>query len=219
MAEAPLQSRARATEDLLLTTAETLLREGGAEACTIPEVARRSGRSVGAIYRRFADKDALLQKVFRRYFAEMARQNAQGFERLARRDEPLDRLVRAVARGMTAGQRRDRRLVGALLAYARTQSDPAFRREASKLATAALSRIRELLLARRAEIAHPDPETAIDVALAALTLTTQGLIQRDDFSPLAALDEGTLAEELARMLLAYLGGATGADRSGLSAAE
>ncbi|MBV9541623.1 MAG: hypothetical protein JO167_10170, partial [Alphaproteobacteria bacterium] len=39
---APIQARAQLSEDLLLDAAETLLRKGGEDACTMPEVAEQA---------------------------------------------------------------------------------------------------------------------------------------------------------------------------------
>jgi len=39
----------------------------GAEAATVPAIAERAGASVGAVYRRFPDKDALLRAVCERF--------------------------------------------------------------------------------------------------------------------------------------------------------
>ncbi len=201
----PIQARARRTEELLLDTAEDLLRHGDVEACTMPEVARLSGRSIGAIYRRFPDKNALLEKVFRRYFARLGQQNRNNFERLSASSHSLKDLVAAIVRGVVVGQRRDRRLTAALRAFLNEHPDKAFRQEAQKLSGEAFARLRELLLARRQEFTHPDPGRAVDMSFAAISLTAQGQALHDELGALAKIDEETLVAELTRMVLAYFG--------------
>ncbi|MBV9905378.1 MAG: TetR/AcrR family transcriptional regulator, partial [Alphaproteobacteria bacterium] len=193
---APIQARAQLTEDLLLDAAETLLRKGGEDACTMPEVAHHAGRSIGALYKRFPDKDALLRKVFSRYFARTAEHNAAMMDQLD--GLPLPALLSTMIHGMVHGQRRERRLLGAFHSFVRSHPDKAFRREAHRMSGAALARFRELVLAHRNAIKHPDPETAVDTALATLSLTIQGWAQAGDESPLARISEETQARELTR---------------------
>src|SRR5215813_8499872 len=57
------QTRSRESLQRLLKAAAEVLTEGGLEGATIPCIAARAGLSPGAVYRRFPDKDALLQTV------------------------------------------------------------------------------------------------------------------------------------------------------------
>lgn len=200
-----VQKRAKETEDSLLDAAEALLRKGGLDACTVPEIAALAERSVGAVYRRFPDKDVLLRTVFRRYFERAAEQNRKALAQLAAAKCTLPDLVATFVRGMIAGQRRDRRLIAALLAFARSHPEAPFRRKAAEMSGAGIAAFRELLVARRNEVRHPKPEEAVDVALAVVSLTVQGMLQRDDFNPLPDIDNNTLERELTRMTVGYLG--------------
>jgi hypothetical protein len=73
-----------------------------------------SGRSIGAVYRRFPDKNALISKVFHRYFQRLEQQNRKKMDQLAASSESLEALLANMIRGIVMGQRRDRRLVAAL---------------------------------------------------------------------------------------------------------
>src|SRR5262245_8495236 len=57
------QSRSRESLQRLVNAATDVLTERGLEGATIPRIAARAGLSAGAVYRRFPDKDALLQTV------------------------------------------------------------------------------------------------------------------------------------------------------------
>jgi len=59
----------------LLTAAERTLETAGLEGATVPAIARRAGMSVGNVYKRFADKDALLRAVYERFFSEALASN------------------------------------------------------------------------------------------------------------------------------------------------
>lgn len=61
------------TRDQILGAARELLGEGGAAACSMRAVAGRAGLTAGAIYRHFADKDALINEVVASTFSHFDR--------------------------------------------------------------------------------------------------------------------------------------------------
>src|SRR5438309_1231206 len=60
---APQQARSRESLRKLLKAAAEVLGQHGLEGATIPRIAQHAGLTPGAIYRRFPDKDALLETV------------------------------------------------------------------------------------------------------------------------------------------------------------
>src|SRR5580692_5839301 len=58
---APQQARSRESLRKLLKAVEEVLGQDGLEGATIPRIAAHAGLTPGAIYRRFPDKDALLE--------------------------------------------------------------------------------------------------------------------------------------------------------------
>jgi AcrR family transcriptional regulator len=68
----PVQKRSRRTRDRLIEALESLLREGSFEAATVADIADRAGVSVGAVYRRFRNKDAFIPVLFELYFQRLA---------------------------------------------------------------------------------------------------------------------------------------------------
>src|SRR5436190_18964587 len=60
---APQQARSRESLRKLLKAAAEVLGHHGVEGATIPRIAAHAGLTPGAIYRRFRDKDALLEAV------------------------------------------------------------------------------------------------------------------------------------------------------------
>src|SRR5438270_12921478 len=60
---APQQARSRESTRKLLKAAAEVLGQHGLEGATIPRIAQHAGLTPGAIYRRFPDKDALLETV------------------------------------------------------------------------------------------------------------------------------------------------------------
>lgn len=61
------QDRSRETREKLVLAFGQLLREKPFEAITIAELAKRAGVAVGTVYRRFANKDALIPVIFEVY--------------------------------------------------------------------------------------------------------------------------------------------------------
>jgi AcrR family transcriptional regulator len=200
---APKQARSRRTLELLLSAAERLLDEKGLAGTTVPAIARRAGVSVGVVYRRFSDKDALLRAVYERFFRTTTEQNRMQLARAAGIPLPLTSLVRSLIYGMVEGHRRRRGILRALLHYARTHQDADFRQAAEEMNRQAVGAISIVLLAHRDQIKHPDPEKAISFAILSLGATLRHVILEEE--PLKFPVPDNLEEELVRMFLGYLG--------------
>jgi AcrR family transcriptional regulator len=78
-----LQARARRSREAILETAHALLRARGAEALTTVAIAEASGLSVGALYRFFPNKEAIVCEL---YETKLAQVRALGL--VNRRGEP-----------------------------------------------------------------------------------------------------------------------------------
>src|SRR4051812_11232440 len=88
-AERPLRRDAELNRQRILTAAADAFAEGGL-AVTMDEIARRAGVGVGTVYRRFPDKELLIEALFEQridelvVLAEAARDEADPFAGLAR---------------------------------------------------------------------------------------------------------------------------------------
>jgi AcrR family transcriptional regulator len=198
------QRRSQITTERLLEAAESLLRESGGDAATLRAIADRAGVSVGIVYRRFRDKDTVLRAVYTRFFVRIdaANQRALANDRL--RDATSLQILRAVVRGIAEGYQRHRTLVRALVLYARSHPDPAFRKRAMALNAAAYVRIHRLLLGRRREIRHPKPAAAVAFGLSAMAALLQERIVFSDVTALPVVSERELIAEATGMLQSYL---------------
>lgn len=67
MTFAPVQERSQKTEQNLLDALEKLLVKKSITDLTVAEIAAEAGVTTGAIYRRFKDKQHLLQSAFIRF--------------------------------------------------------------------------------------------------------------------------------------------------------
>jgi AcrR family transcriptional regulator len=200
----PKQARSRHTLHRLLSAAEALLEHGGLEAATVPAIAEAAGLSVGVVYRRFPDKDALLRAVYERFFITVRDQNILRLKSIAPLHLPLASIARAMITGMTEGYRRKRGLLRALRRYAQTHPDPAFRREAQKMNRQTMNAIIGLLLIHREKIRHPNPEMAIEFAVVTVASVLQNVILEEEPLHRVHLPE-RLEDELVRLFFGYLG--------------
>jgi AcrR family transcriptional regulator len=202
-ANLPKQARSRLTLHRLLSAAEALLEHGGLEAATVPAIAKAAGVSVGVVYRRFPDKDMLLRAVYERFFTTLSEQNLARLSSAGAMQLPLPSLARGIVLGIAEGYRRKRGLLRALSQYAKTHPDPAFRKVAQRMNRATMNAIVALLLSRREEIRHPDPETAIEFGLITVAAVLHAvIIDEERLQGLRAPRNAD--EELVKMFLAYL---------------
>jgi len=155
------QERGRNTLQRLLDAAERTLESDGLEGATVPAIAAQAGMSVGNVYKRFRDKDSLLQAVYERFFLDSFAGNEFALDPAKWEGAQTAELLSTLVSGMIEGYRVRRSLVRALLLYAQTHPDPAFRSHSEQLRLQSLGLFERLLRDRRADIGHPHPERAI----------------------------------------------------------
>ncbi len=198
----PKQSRSEQTLARLLEAAERLILERGVENVAVSDIARAAGSSVGGFYGRFRDKEELLIALSERSQLRFRQKVRDLLDAERWRDASLAAIVRACVGELVSHVSQRRRLQAAFLhsVAARPQrwrSGIAFRR-------ALTDGVAALLLARREEIAHPDPEAAARFATeTALALMDQRALF-GDIDGVGSLDEARLVDEISRLLLAYL---------------
>jgi AcrR family transcriptional regulator len=204
----PKQDRSAQTLERLVDAAEELLRSEGLEAATVPRIAAAAGMSVGVVYRRFPEKEALLRLVCERYLSRSIEQTRRSCDRADHRDLPLEALVRSIIASMIRRWRADRGILRALSQYLQTQRDEEFESRAAELNAESYRVTAELLLPYAEEMEHPDPESAIRNGLLFVGLTLKALTVTDPPRRLQAgslADRAYLEDELTRLYLGYLG--------------
>ncbi len=203
------QERSRKSLARLLKAAAEVLEKEGLEGATIPRIAARAGLSPGSVYRRFTDKDALLREVCLRLLEENYQQGKEAFTAERWKNIPLADMSRYLIEITVKGHRVHRGLLRALLLFTLQHPDPAFIRKSEELEWRVFQHVAELLLTRRSEIPHPDPETAVRFALLMVGLVVQGAIvlpsDPKDLDRLLPEFERKLESELPTMFLGYLG--------------
>ena len=193
------QKRSEETTNRLIDAAEEILKTGGAEAATLRAIAERANVSVGIVYRRFPDKDAVLRSVYLRYFSRAADSNARVFASTDWTRYATPFLTKILIEGMITGYRAHRNVLRALIIYARSHEDAAFRERAESMNEHALDELVKVFDARRAEMNHPHPVEGIRFAITSIAAVAQDrVIFHRSTDP-------HLSRELVRLFSAYLG--------------
>lgn len=197
----PLQERSKHTLAAIVRGTLAALRSDDFDSLTMTDVARNAGVSVGTIYTRFADKEALLNYVI----SELLREQVQPFRELFRSERWVDvglaqrtyHMIRALVhfahnqpglqRAIATRQVRRHGMLTAEDRHHRTQ-----------VRDAAAS----WLLECTDEIGVSDPAAAVAFAVETIFARIQHwiLMRSDADRP----DPAVLADELTRMTLAYL---------------
>ena len=199
----PRQARTQETLERLLDAAEALLAEKRFEDVHITEIASRADTSVAAFYRRFNDKEGLLHALHERLCEEAfaTADDALAPERWegAGLRSILDTVVPFLINVFEERQALD------LAVYQRGLTDEAMRERSHRLIRHVLDGLGRLILERREEILHEQPEQAVSFAMMQTAATLTHLYTarfRDVGTP--RMSDQQIAEETVRSCLAYL---------------
>lgn len=208
---APQQARSRESLRKLLKAAAEVLGQHGVDGATIPRIAAHAGMTPGAIYRRFRDKEALLEAVILGILERQTeRLEVSGLTVTSVKQVPLAVFAEQVIGSMVVSYRANAPLLRAMRQFAQTRCHTPFWRKATKLEIAGFERIAAMFLAHKAEIRHPDPKAAVPMALTIVISTLfEVVVMPTDLGPMKQIlpDDAGLKRELTRAFLSYLGAA------------
>ena len=200
----PRQARTHQSLERILDVAESLLRDKTFDDIHVRELVLRADTSVAAFYRRFKDKDGLLHALHERRCEEAfaTADDALAKERWEGAD--ISEILFTVFPFLIEVMRPNESLYRAI--YQRAMSDELMRERSIKLDRYVMSGLFDLLISRRDEIHHLDPEAAVSFALtqAVALLIQQYTVGIRDMGP-AQMSDDMIARELAISCLAYLG--------------
>ena len=202
----PRQARSHASRDRIVDAAEALLAERGLAGLSVAAVLGRAGVSVGAFYARFGGKPALVRHLGERFWARARDEWADRLDPARWIGQSAAAIVERVVGDAVGAHRRQWAELRALVEYGLSAPEAHLLKQARELDGFVAGRLSALLLARRAEIAHPEPAIAVELGYLQLVGTLRTLVlvgwPRRDWAPLA---DATMAAELTRAYLAYLG--------------
>ncbi|MDE0885577.1 MAG: TetR/AcrR family transcriptional regulator [Myxococcota bacterium] len=197
------QVRTQQTLERLLDASELLLQDKGFEDIHVSEIALRANTSVASFYRRFRDKNALLYSLHER-FALAAMTTADD---VLAPNRWVDSSIREILESFLPFLIEVLQSQGELqrAVYRIALSDESMRERSHRLRHYVLSGVSELLLARKSEIGHREPERAVPFALvqAGALLTEWYLTGMKDTS-LLPLTDRQIADQIIQSCCSYL---------------
>jgi len=125
-AHAPQQERSRKTLERLLDAAEHLILTRGAEAATVPEIARAARSSVGSFYARFPTKDALFAALLDQFFDTSSQLVGDALSRFRPAQTTRQQRTRALIEFLLRSYREHRGLLRALIDHDRRHPESGF---------------------------------------------------------------------------------------------
>ena len=208
----PRQERSRESLRKLLKAATEVLGQHGVDGTTIPRIADHAGLTPGAVYRRFHDKDALLETAILGILDRQEERIRTGTTPATAARIPLAVLAQQVIGGMVTVYRMNAPLLRAMRQFVQGRTNTPFWTKASKLEARSFGRVVNLFLAHRSEIEHPDPKRAVSLGLIMVISTLYDLVVLPQdlraWKGLLPRDDQALKRELTRAFLSHLGAGT-----------
>ena len=204
----PQQERSRESLRKLLKAATEVLGQHGVEGTTIPRIAEHAGLTPGAVYRRFRDKDALLEAAILGILERQDERLKAGMTPAMTARIPLDVFAAQIVGGMVTTYRANASMLRALRHFTRNREDTEFGKRAMRLEVRAFDRVVDLVLASRKDIRHPHPRLAVSFGLWMIVSTLYELVvmpvSLGPWKDLVPKDDQELKRELTRAFLSYL---------------
>ena len=202
---APRQKRSQATLERLLSATIRLLDAYGLEGAVIPRIAELAGVAPASVYRRFANKDALMRAALLHVLESSREANRLGLAS-ALQGATLAASAEALMDLMFRQYRQHPRLVRALARFIDADVDPQFVATARAIMAENLELSVQCLLVHRDQIHHPAPERALRFALlhAITSIEAIALAPVSLWHTVMREPDEALAKEFARSFVAYL---------------
>lgn len=204
LARAPRQDRSERSLQRILDAAERILETKDFAEVTVNEIVREARSSVGVFYSRFPDKMTLLHVLDERFVADVE----ADVDRFVRQhwEAPLAQAVTELVRFVWRTYTRKKGMQRSLILRVRLSPNDRFQATGRRLVRC-IDTVCGLLMGRRGEIRHPDPEHALRLGM---TLVVAAVKEMVIFSQTTLLDLPELASEeavvraLAEVWLSYL---------------
>jgi AcrR family transcriptional regulator len=180
----------------------------GVDGATIPRIAAHAGLTPGAVYRRFRNKDVLLETAILRILEDQNSVLRLSFPIEGAVDLPFERLAEQLINSLVLSYRVNAGLIRAIRQLLQTAEGTSFWKKASKLEMQSFEYLVDALTQGN-EIKHADPRAAAALALIMVmgTLWEIVVVPGDAklWKALMPKDDRSLKRELVRSFLSYLG--------------
>lgn len=200
------QDRSRRTREKLVAAFGSLLREKDFAAITMAELAERSGVAVGTVYRRFANKEALIPVIFEVYLDMLHTQSADPNRQMTLADD--DTLWDATLKLCQTAWRvleADPQLIRSAHLYARLRPD-LVGEDWDDIIEGSVGQFKELIAHFADEVQRPDPDGAARMVFYLLNtvMVEQGLYGTAGPGAALKVDTASFIEDCATTVYGYL---------------
>lgn len=206
---APQQERSRESLRKLLKAAAEVLGQHGVEGATIPRIAQHAGLTPGAVYRRFKDKDALLETMVLGILERQDERTRLGLAPEGAAQIPLPIFAEQVIGAMVLSYRMNASLLRGMRAFVQSRIDTSFYKKVIKLEASTFAHAINLFMSHKKEIRHSDPRGAISLGIIMVSsMLHEWVVMPGDIGPFKQFlpkDDQQLKRELTRVFLSYLG--------------
>jgi AcrR family transcriptional regulator len=204
----PQQARSRESLRRLLRAAAEVLGQLGIAGATIPRIAAHAGLTPGAVYRRFRNKEVLLETMILQILEDQDRLIRQSITPAMAAVIPIEALAEQVISSLLISYRRNAGLLRAIRQFSQDREGTAFWRKATRLQVRSVEYIVDLLIASKGQIRHSNPKAAIGVGVAMIVGALWELVvyskNASVWKGLVPVNDKELQKELTRSLLSYL---------------
>jgi AcrR family transcriptional regulator len=195
------QRRSRRSLERIIEALDELIEQKTFEEITVSEVCKRAGVAVGTFYDRVGNKDALLEHLRARLYAEIVAQIERAFDPERFEALELRELLTINAREMVALHQARRGGIRAIIVEARRSA--AFAAHAKRLNAMLMQRVTSVWLSKRASFRAGEPEQLARAAfLMAAGFLREAVIWADLWP--GESDGEVLAADLEHMLTHFL---------------
>jgi AcrR family transcriptional regulator len=205
----PQQERSRESLRRLRRAAAEVLGQHGIEGATIPRIAAHAGLTPGAIYRRFSDKDALIESVIMDIFARQDKGLQAELTQEMGRHLPLAVFAEQIVHSLLVNYRARAGLLRAMRQFVQSRRGTSFWRKLARLEKRSYERLVDLLLMHAEDIRHPEPRMAVALGMMMVISTLHEVVVNTPdayyWKDLLPRNDQSLKRELTRGLLDYLG--------------
>jgi len=206
---APQQARSRESLSRLLKAAVEVLGQKGVAGTTIPRIAAHAGLTPGAVYRRFRNKDVLLETAILRVLEDQTKVLLLLISVEAAAEIPFATLAEQIINSLVVSYRVNASLLRAVRQFLQEKEGSSFWKKASKLEMRTFEYLLGIFVTSGREIDHADPRGAVALALMMVIGTLWEVVVNPGdiklWKGLLPKDDTTLKAELTRSFLRYLG--------------
>lgn len=162
----PQQARSRDSLRRLLKAAAEVLGQHGLLGATIPRIASHALLTPGAVYRRFRNKDVLLETMIVHMLEDQDRSVRQSITVAMAAEIPTAVLAGQVINNLLISYRRNAGLLRAVRQFSQGREGSSFWKKATRLQMRTMEYVVDLLVTSKGQIKQPDPRVAVGLGLA-----------------------------------------------------